>query len=221
MKIDEICEEFDPYQLHNLQNPSSKEVTAVKKVARLAEIIEKNCAEMLSAYRSSGKVLYRGMHSTDDAVVTRIRPNRKAVQMNNDFHDALHQGFIAAGLTATRTNSIFCTANKHVASSWGSDVYVIFVKDGWSGTIFTHIKNDYAFYTMYDIARSYVCSSAPNMKSFVSDIKREGAKNFSTANELSNILFDSYYDILITGDSYIAVKCNSKLYGKLIKKLDI
>lgn len=225
MKITEICEDFDPYAVHNLQDPAAKEVTQVKKAKGMAEIIQKNCSEMLTAYRSTNQVLYRGIHGYSDAIVTGIRPDRRAVQMGNDEHLALHDGFLAAGLTATRMNSIFCSARPAIARSWGENVYIIFVKDGWAGTVFTKAdKSDYTFYTMSRIAREFLSGTAPGnntMKSMVREIKKLGPKDLRTSEDLIPILKENYADVLITGDSYIGLRAGSEICEKTLQLLGL
>lgn len=225
MKIQEILEAYDQYDLHDLQNPSVEEIAAAKKAKDIAKLIKTECSEMLAAYQSTDIVLYRGMHSEHDAVITTIRPDRQPVQMDPKMHNALHQGFLAAGLTATRSNSIFCTAQVRLAMSWGDSVYIVFVKNGWSGTVFTKSdKSDYTYYTMERIAKQFLYGTSPKDRTIEKMVKRInelGPVEFKTAPELIEVLQGYYADVIITGGSYIALKHESPLCEKVLKHLKI
>lgn len=216
MKVSELFEKFDQFALHSLKDPQSKKVTPVKSTTELAAIIKANCGQMLEAYKKTNRLLWRGMSHSSEVVVTNIRPDRKPVEMDPAVHDKLHDAFLAAGLVATRKNSIFCTTRTATAEAWGSRVYALFVKDGWTGTVFTTVKTDYSFYQMSSIGR-YTDSIEDMAKS----IKAMGAKSFNTATDLGKILRQDYRDILITGESYIAVEIDTPEYRALLDALGL
>lgn len=203
MKTFELFE--DKYKFHNLQNAKEPGARSVKDPKEMAAIIEKNCKTMLSAFRTSGKYLYRGIKSNDDAIITSIRPDRRPVEMDPLSHENLHLAFKKAGLKATRKNSIFCSASHIIAISWG-DPYVIFVKDGWSGTIFETKKKDYTFYKMQEIG------THETVDDMTKDILKMKPKAFSSSADLAKILSAKYEDILITGDSYLAFESDSETW---------
>jgi hypothetical protein len=220
MKSHEFITEdnFDPYVIHDLMEPDpdySAPITKVEDPDKIADIIRDNCSVMLQAYQQTGKVLYRGLTSTKNVVITGIRPDRRPVQMDYDYHKTLHQLFLDAGLTATRTNSIFCSARISIANIWGSTVYAIFVKDGWTGTIFSKIKDNYAYYAVRDIA------SRENPGQRMKEFKNLGPTSFNTSVDLAQILNKRYTDILITGSSYIGVSVESSFFKRILNRLNI
>jgi hypothetical protein len=213
-----LIEAFDQYAMHNLADPKDKEVTKVDELVKVAEIIEANCTTMLAAYKAASKILYRGIKSNNPVVITNIRPDRRPVEMPKDAHDALHDAFLQLGLTATRKNSIFCTTDYGIASAWGNNVYVVFVKDGWTGTVFTKHTTGYAFNQMQDLATDILWkkgSKPGDLAKLPELINKEGPLTFNNAAGLTHILKTQYEDILITGSSYIAVKYNSPVFPKL------
>lgn len=208
-----VGEAFDPHGLYNVFDPRTKKISRVKNDDHLVAIIQQNCKIMLNAYQQTGRVLYRGIKGSDKVITTKIRLARKPMQMNRDSHDKLHNAFIELGLKATRRNSIFCTARWDIASVWGS-VYVIFVLDGWEGTIFEKQKKDYSFFTMQHIGRG---DDIDQMKKEIAKLK---PKSFNSTADLVSILKSKYADIIITGDSYIAVN-RDYFINNLAEKLGI
>jgi len=194
---------FNQYDLHDLVNPVHPEVSKVENAARLKQIIESNCSQMLAAYRQSKKVLYRGLWSRDDIVITNIRPDRKPVEMYQSMHDLLDKVFKSIGLTATRSNSIFCSCNVSTAEGWGGGgvPYVIFVKDGWTGTVFDKVRNDYLFNLV-----AYEHEDFEHLRKVLLSYK---PISFNDISKLKWVLSKNFDDILITGSSYIAVKINA------------
>ena len=222
MKVFEL---FDPHKIHNLANPKDKEVTKVDKVEDLAAILKAQCSEILAAYKEAGNPIYRGIRGArDQVVITQIRQDRKPVEMQGDWHETLHQGFIAAGLKATRKNAIFCTSNYRIASDWG-DVYAIFPKNGWTVTVFKEFKDDYTFYKLSQLKWNKRIKAAGSVEDRVNIIADEledmGAMNVTTSDQLAQVIKDGYEDILLTGSSYIAVKANGPIIKKISELLDL
>jgi hypothetical protein len=220
MKANEFIfedDEFDPYATHEI-TPRSKtpEIADVKSFADLAARIAANCSEMVAAYKSSGKVLYRGMHTQVPVVITGIRPDRRPVEMDPVAHNNLHKAFLMLGLKATRKNAIFCTTSSMIANSWGSGIYIIFVKDGWSGTIFKKVKADYSFHKLSDWGNNIVDLTQLAMR-----IQTLGPFPFSSSNQLSDVIRSGYEDILITGDSYIGLKMGSSTCERVFEILGL
>ena len=77
-----------------------------------------------------------------------IRQDRTAVQMTSHQHERLDKAFKELGLKATRKNGVFCSTSRTIAGEWGSSTFIIFIKDGWSGTVFDKCKDTYAFYAL-------------------------------------------------------------------------
>ena len=225
MKLAELFEKVevkDRFKLYDLAK-----VTDDDSIESLANIIKQNCKTMLKAYQTVGKPLYRGINSSPEAgysnsafsFITGIRQDRKPVQMGSDFHDVLHNTFVDMGIDVTRKNSIFCTSSFYIADMWG-EVTIIFVKDGWKGLVFEDRRRGYTFGTLQGVSRI-----APEFrdKALRDTIKSLKPKIFSSSDDLAGVIKDGYEDILITGDSYIAVKLqrDTQKYAKLLNLLGL
>lgn len=226
--IRELIEDFNRHKNYDLANPGTDKVAKVSTPEEIAEIISTHASDMVAAYRSAGSVLYRGMKTGDAVpnanwdtvmpafVITGIRQDRKPLEMRPERHSFLHKAFLALGLKATRTNSIFCTAREVVAHNWGAP-HIIFVKNGWSATVFDKITNDYVFYELEDLEYD-----TPEEQRFSTQkIKKLKPRNIETPGELSQILKKKYYDVLVTGDSYIALKVGAPETDKVLKLLKV
>jgi len=211
MKIGEIVtEDFDQYEPYNIAGPvpanAPPEIWPVDKYEKLASLIESHCSQMLNAYRQAGSVLYRGIRNTDDpAIITNIRQDRKPVEMPPDAHKRLEKAYTLLGLKANRTNSIFCTSDSDTATDWGK-LYVIFVKDGWSGTVFESVVDEYVYDRIYGKATDPRYQN--DIPGLAAQIKKLDPAEI-TPNNLVDVLQEGYKDLMITGTSYIALKWGS------------
>lgn len=220
MKVYEL---FDKYANNDIFHPTDKEVTAIKNADHFTKVIQDNCGEILKAYEKSGKILYRGMQAATgkEGIITAIRPDRRPVELRKDLHELLHLAFLKVGLKATRKNSIFCTTEEDIASDWGQ-VYVIFPKDGWNATVFETHKSDYTFYAMSNMKYEIEDWNAPEdekVDNLVKSLERMEPMSISNSTEMAHVLSEGYEDILLTGDSYIAVKI--PLARRALKALNI
>lgn len=220
MKVYEL---FDKYDNNDLFHSKDKEVQTIKNADHFTKVIQDNCSEILKAYEKSGTVLYRGIQASEgkEGIITAIRPDRKPVEMRKDLHELLHLAFLKIGLKATRKNSIFCTTNEGIARDWGQ-VYVIFPKDGWNATVFETHKSDYTFYAMSNMKYEIEDWNAPEDKKvdiLVKALEKMEPISISNSTEMAHILSEGYEDILLTGDSYIAVKI--PLARRALKMLNI
>lgn len=206
MKVYQLFE--DEYELNSPKD---------KNLDDLIQRIDNECSDMLAAYKKSKMVLFRGMNSSRDIVETKIRPDRKPVEMSIDNHEALHNAFLEIGLKATRKNSIFCTTSAETASVWGDNTYIIFVKDGWTATIFSQFKKDYAFDRLQWLAAKF----KDDVPKLASEIVGLGPKTIDTIDGLKNVLTEKYEDIIITGDSYIAIKADALSTKYILKELGL
>lgn len=218
MKLTDLYEKFDRYALHDLANPIDKEVEKVTDVTVLAKKIEANCKTMLAAYRQARGYLYRGLAGASaDVIATGIRPDRKPVDMDPAVHNELHDLFIDYGLKVTRKNSIFCTAYPGVADDWGT-TYVIFVKDGWTGLVFDDEPSDYSYYRIKTAGYNLLHGDTYHAERALQELK---PREFSSSAQLAKIINREYYEALIKGDSYIAVKFGSDVWDELKYELKI
>lgn len=88
--------------------------------------IQQNCQPYIKEHPDfMSYPLYRGMSPRGDVSIQTIRQDRKPLSSNQYIHQVYDEAMKRAGLTAIRSNSIFCTGNKNAAMGYG-DVYVIF-----------------------------------------------------------------------------------------------
>lgn len=233
MRVCDLLENFDRFALHDLSSPESKEINPVKSDEHLVDILNTQCSIMVEAYRASGNVLYRGLSDEHkivstrkistlgngaDIIVTGIRTDRKPVQMNAAMHQILVDAFKRLGLSTNRKNGIFTSTQVEVASTWGT-AYVVFVKDGWKGLVFEGEKHDYSFYNLRDFASKNLWNDEYTDKKLDLDIESLRPLEFNSAHELARILKEKYLEVLISGDSYIAIS-KDYFYSKIAPLLE-
>lgn len=196
--------------------------------AKLAKTIETECSDILAAYRLAGYPLYRGIKdiaSGQMVVDIKIRPDRSPLQMEKDWHDKLHLAFLANGLKATRSNSIFCTAQDHISKTWGKS-FMIFPKNGWTATIFEDIKDDYVFHKLRDIRfelhKAKITKPQDLIDYIADELKQFNPRSINAVSEMALVIKQNYADILITGESYYAVNAEiPSIETGLLKELGI
>jgi hypothetical protein len=106
------------------------------------ERIKIDCSDAVIAMRESGHFLYRGMEYTHPEIfVARSRINRKALHSHALLSSMIDHALIAAGMSAIRSNSVFCTTNDSTANTYG-DIFYIFPKNGFD---FTYTKHEDLF----------------------------------------------------------------------------
>jgi hypothetical protein len=118
--------------------------------------------------------------------------------MSSNNHILLQKAFTELGLKANRSNSIFCSCRYHTANDWGYGAYAIFVKNGWSGTVFKKLKDQYAY--------NRLSGYTQDMNHAMQKIEELGPMEISTTGGLMEVLRGNYKDVLITGSSYIAIQ---------------
>ena len=99
-------------------------------VMSLLRGIEKNSSIIMNAYRNTGKFLYRGIKSDDDALYGKPFDERRAKDSSSDLSGALNKALAAAGFTARRDNTSFTSGTYTQASNYGT-VYIFFPRDGF------------------------------------------------------------------------------------------
>lgn len=88
--------------------------------------IQQNCQPYIKVHPDfMDWPLYRGMSPRGDVSIQSIRQDRKPLSSNQYIHQVYDEAMKLAGLTAVRSNSIFCTGNKNSAGGYG-EVHVIF-----------------------------------------------------------------------------------------------
>jgi transcription antitermination factor NusG len=100
-------------------------------VLKLFKGIEKNASTIMNAYRKTGKFLYRGISSSDDALYGKPFDQRRAKDSNPELINALNQSLADQGFAARRDNTTFTTSGIGHAGNYGLP-YIIFPRDGFS-----------------------------------------------------------------------------------------
>lgn len=108
-------------------------------VVKMIELIKVNCSESLSYMKKDSHFLYRGMSEHHEAMfVAGTRLARKPLHSNHLSSVIIDNALIAAGMTAIRSNSIYCTTDSRVADTYGT-LYYIFPRNGFNFTWTTHV----------------------------------------------------------------------------------
>jgi hypothetical protein len=202
MKLNEIYDQYLPNSLDDLG------------VQTIVDAIKADCKEFIEAYKSTNKFIYRGVvdaySSTPYAFTSSIRQDRKPIDMPAPFHKLINTAMTRAGIKAHRGNSIFCTTEPHTAAEWGK-VYIVFVKDGWSGTVFDFDTRGetYVYHRLKELAsKAYEKPNA--IEKMTDEIKNLNPRVFSNSTGLQNIIEKNYADIIITGSHYYGVRVNDE-----------
>jgi hypothetical protein len=103
------------------------------ELERILDLVEKNCGQFLQAAKESGRFLYRGMTTTNVALLGRSHLRRRPLDSEPYFQDLWDTLLTQMGFQALRRNSIFCIADEYHAESYGT-LYLIFPLDGFSYT---------------------------------------------------------------------------------------
>lgn len=99
-------------------------------VVKLLKGIEKNATTIMNAYRNTGKFLYRGIKSDDDALYGKPFDERRPKDSNSGLNSILNKALAAAGFAARRDNTSFTSGTYSQASNYGT-VYIFFPRDGF------------------------------------------------------------------------------------------
>jgi transcription antitermination factor NusG len=99
-------------------------------VLKLLKGIEKNSTTIMNAYRNTGKFLYRGIKSDDDALYGKPFDSRRPKDSNAGLNAILNKALGAAGFAARRDNTSFTSGTYNQASNYGT-VYIFFPRDGF------------------------------------------------------------------------------------------
>jgi hypothetical protein len=217
MKINEIIIENDQYAIRSLA--STDQYNSKDKILSL---LKNECSDMITACQNSNTLIYRGIGggSKHLAIINNIRPDRQPVEMDTESHYLLHDAFLELGLIATRTNSIFCTTDRLIASDWGKP-YVIFIKDGWCGTVFKAIPWGYAYNVLSDLGNEAQQGDLEEQVPYLEqEIKKLNPIKVTTSNIVA-VLNTNYDDMIFTGQSYIGLLYGSSLCNNILHNLQI
>jgi hypothetical protein len=220
------------YEIEDYNDPNSKMyyepkglvAPELESIKHLADIIKQDCQQILKVYYDSHlSWIYRGEHTNESIFSKRIRPDRRPVGGENDMekHEILAKWMESKGVHATRKNSIFGSCQQEVAEGWGSNVYVVFPRDGWWASWVENVsENSYSFYPYSELW--WNAETAAGRSQFAPDGKKISKAEAYTKllddyfpqhpiidtnniSQVSKYLNKKPYEILITGDSYIGI----------------
>lgn len=101
---------------------------------KMCRFIETNCGQYLKEVKETKKFLYRGTTDFNDRTIYFMgnpRKNRRSRDTGENVQDAVDILMKLSGMSALRSNSIFCTSDYSTAHVYG-DGYIIFPIDGFS-----------------------------------------------------------------------------------------
>ena len=115
---------------------TSAMATQAKSFGPLVQTIQKECSQALTAFKSTGKVLFRGLKtskSNTPAYVGRSWNERKTLNSSEEGQKVFDYALHKMGISALRSNSIFTTSDSNQAGSYGStgNMYIIIPKNGF------------------------------------------------------------------------------------------
>lgn len=117
-----------------------------------------DCSQSIEAMKSAKKFLYRGITNPEHGIfVGRSRDNRDTRDSSSMLSGKVDEILKAGGLTAIRSNSIFCTSVLSDANFYGTQ-YIIFPKNGFDFTWSPKVSDFTAFansFQAYDAERIY------------------------------------------------------------------
>jgi hypothetical protein len=126
--------------LNQLQDRITRRVEILHKVkarptagmARMWDILERECSEFIPAMQQAGRVLYRGTKDDVRQYEGRSREDRQVKDSNPEISRTFDEMLAALGVKALRSNSIYTTSSYGFASGYGWNVYLIFPKNGFN-----------------------------------------------------------------------------------------
>lgn len=92
-----------------------------------------DCSEMISVCKEANQFLFRGVDEAPAIFLGRSRDNRRTLDTDISLSTAIDSIMKYQGLTAIRSNSIFCTGKANNANNYGK-LYCIFPVNGFSFT---------------------------------------------------------------------------------------
>ena len=108
-------------------------VTQAKSFGPLIQTIQKECSQALTAFKATGKVLFRGVRagtSNPAAYVGRSWNERRTMTSDPEGQKVFDYALQKMGISALRSNSIFTTSDGEQADGYGN-LYIIIPKNGF------------------------------------------------------------------------------------------
>jgi hypothetical protein len=214
MRIDEI----DPGQKNTLKMTYDGEFTPPQsdsEVTSIIQLLNKNCSQVLKAYKHAGQVLYRGINNVDDNISIfhgKSRDNRRTMNTRADISEMLDNGLKNSGMIAVRSNSVFCTSDIDDAMYYGKS-FMIFPLNGFVFTWNVKYKDFYTNYMANKFSNPFhsITERDAAIEEFREDSERE---NFAQKYSFTNMDFvkaiESEHEIMIHGEYYALRRADYK-----------
>jgi len=117
---------------------SAKQGKGADSFEKYMAAIVRHCPTIVSACKSTGKLLYRGTKEDAPAFYGKPFNERVAKDSSSIMHDAWNHAMDQMSVVARRDNSIFTTTSRSLASNFGTQIYIVFFRDPfhftWSDT---------------------------------------------------------------------------------------
>ena len=211
------------------------------KYPKYLSLIQRDCTDAIAIMKHQKAFIYRGVNGSPNAFVSRSRENRRSLTYAYG-QSVLDKILVAAGFTAIRSNSIFCSADSSVASTYGN-LYFIFPKNGfeysWSskfrdsislthkiedklGNVNTSITDDESFLRLLGAKSQGDQSDSLSELFRIATTDANAAKRFCKLAGYTNSHLDlgleSHHEIMIRGE-YYAIRYSDKLHSYFDKEL--
>lgn len=181
-------------KINEIFNPDENDV-------KFDDIMAK-CSQILQAYNTTGKLLYRGLNSDIGPKFFSASPkNRTPMNMYGTVNDFIEEWFNNKKFVATRSNSIFATSNFNDAENYALDdlVYVIFPIDGFKFTWASQIEDLWhAMPDDFDSKHIIKTKGIDDLKDYVFKIMDKGDFRQTDLNKA----ITSGNEVLIHGEYY-------------------
>jgi hypothetical protein len=118
----------------DLQKATTSAVaTQAKSFGPLVQTIQKECSQALKAFKSTGKILFRGLKknkTNTPAYVGRSWNERRTLNSSEEAQKVFDYALQKMGISALRSNSIFTTSDSNQAKGYGN-LYIVIPKNGF------------------------------------------------------------------------------------------
>jgi len=166
MKIDEVL------KIGKIKPGGFRKISP-KRVNDVIGFIQNNCTDILSTYKQTNKLLYRGTKEfnflrSPEFFLKKSYDKRIPKDTIKKYQDQLDRKLKEAGFEALRSNSIFTTGQESTADSYG-DKYAIFPIDGFSYTWAEGVE---------DLTTKYGLTDEHEHGDFKHDLEFSKAKDF-------------------------------------------
>lgn len=200
-------------ELFNLNTkPGEKLVIETSLEDKLVDFCHEHCSEFIETIKeSNSKFLYHGFRITNKTIfLGQTRNDRSPKDMGLITQKIIDSLLSELGMTALRSNSIFCTTRREEAEEYGL-VYIIFPINGFNLTYSTKVDDLWKWFDS-----NYQTFNINQLEDMSVE---EFQKLFDFHDEPWVSAFNSGHEILISG-KYVAIreKENIRLINRILGK---